>query len=54
MVRIRVYNSCGQIRITKTVNDKEQTIFSDLKDGQIADIKIEVANLSVNANKING
>lgn len=40
---IKVYNQNGNVRITKTVSRKELTLFSELEDGEVAEIEIEVA-----------
>ena len=51
-MKIKVYNEKGKIRITKVVPGyMEQTIFSDLQDGEMAEINVEVANLYLTAEK---
>lgn len=51
-MKIKVYNENGNIRITKTTsNNVEQTMFSNLYNGEVAEINVEVANLSVVAKK---
>lgn len=55
-MKIKVYNENGNIRITKTISrsdgvDIEHTMFSNLFDGEVAEINVEVANLSVVAEK---
>ena len=51
-MKIKVYNENGNIRITKVAsNGTEQTLFSALRDGEVAEINVEVANLSVKAEK---
>ncbi len=51
-MKIKVYNENGNITITKTSNKGiEQTIFSSLYSGEVAEIDVEVANLSVKAEK---
>lgn len=50
-MKIRVYNENGNIRIAKVVNEVEHTMFSSLYDGEVAEINVEVANLSVNGHK---
>lgn len=51
-MKIKVYNENGNIRITKIAsNGTEQVLFSSLYDGEVAEINVEVANLSVNAKK---
>lgn len=50
---IRVYNENGNIRITKiTCVGSEQTMFSNLSDGEIVEIDIE-ASLSIITKKDN-
>ena len=51
-MKIKVYNKNGNIKITKTMNNGiEQTIFSDLQEGKVAEITIEIANISVQSKK---
>lgn len=51
-MKIKVYNEKGKIKITKVVPGyMEQTIFSDLKDGEVAEINVGVANLYLTAEK---
>lgn len=51
-MKIKVYNENGNIKITKiTNNGVEQTLFSALRDGEVAEINVEVANLSIEAKK---
>lgn len=51
-MKIKVYNENGNIRITKiTMNGLEQTMFNSLSDGEVVEIDVEVANLSVKAEK---
>ena len=51
-MKIKVYNENGNIKITKvTHNGTEQTLFNSLYDGEVAEINVEVTNLSVKAEK---
>ena len=51
-MKIKVYNENGNIRITKIAcTGVEQTMFSRLYDGEVVEINIEVAKLSVTAEK---
>ena len=50
-MKIRIYNENGNIKITKTTNGTEQTMFSSLYDGEVVEINVEVTNLSVVAEK---
>ena len=51
-MKIKVYNENGNIRITKiTMNGLEQIMFNSLSDGEVVEIDVEVANLSVKAEK---
>ena len=52
-MKIKVYNENGNIRITKTTNGIEQMMFTNLNDGEVAEINVEVANLSVSSKKNN-
>lgn len=50
-MQIKVYNEDGKVRIVKrTNNGTEQTMFSNVADGEVAIIDVEVANLSVQGN----
>jgi len=40
---IKVYHSHGKVKITKTMNQRELVMFSDLDDGEIAEIEIGVS-----------
>ena len=51
-MKIKVYNENGHIKITKTTdNGIEQTVFGALANGEVVEINVEVANLSVVAHK---
>ena len=50
-MKIKVYNENGNIRIVKIVNGVEHTLFSSLYDGEVAEITVEVANISVSGHK---
>lgn len=50
-MKIKVYNENGNVSISKIYNGIEQIMFSSLLDGEVAEIDIEVANLSVVAEK---
>ena len=55
-MKIKVYNENGNIRITKNITrsdgvDIEHTMYSNLFDGEVVEINVEVANLSVVAEK---
>lgn len=51
-MKIKVYNENGNIKIAKVAsNGTEQILFSSLYDGEVAEINVEVANLSVEAKK---
>ena len=51
-MKIKVYNDNGNIKITKVIGDNvEQTLFGSLLDGEVAEINVEVANLSVTGEK---
>lgn len=44
MSKIKIYNENGTVKITKiTPSGDEQTLFSNLKDGQTAEIYIDFA-----------
>ena len=50
-MKIRVYNENGNIRITRIAcSGVEQTIFSSLYDGEVAEIEVET-NVSIHAEK---
>ena len=50
-MKIKVYNENGNIRITKiTCTGVEQTMFSNLYDGEVAEIDVE-ANISIHEEK---
>lgn len=50
-MRIKVYNEDGQVKVVKVTNNGlEQTMFSNVADGEVAIIDVEVANLSVQGN----
>lgn len=50
-MKIKVYNENGVIRVVKvTSNGTEITMFSNVADGEVAIIDIEVANISVVGN----
>ena len=47
-MKIKVYNEDEKVRIVKvTSNGTEQTMFSNVADGEVAIIDIDVANISV-------
>ena len=51
-MKIKVYNENGNIKIAKVAsNGTEQLLFSSLRDGEVAEINVEIANLSVKAEK---
>lgn len=51
-MKIKVYNENGKIKITKVTNNgTEQTLFNTLSVGEVAEISVEVTNLSVKAKK---
>jgi hypothetical protein len=51
-MKIKIYNENGVVKITKiSASGLEQALFSNLKDGEFAEINVEVANLSLVANK---
>lgn len=54
-MEIKVYNENGIVKITKIVNGRESSMFSDLKEGESISIKI-MSNISYEArkNKITG
>ena len=54
-MEIKVYNENGVVKITKIVNGRESSMFSDLKEGESISIKI-MSNISYEArkNKITG
>lgn len=39
---LRVYNQNGKVKITKTMGYREITIYSDLPEGEVAEIEIGV------------
>lgn len=48
-MKIKVYNENGVVRIYKVTNDNTEILmFSNVADGEVAIIDIEVANISVN------
>lgn len=50
-MKIKVYNENGNIKITKiTCTGVEQTMFSNLYDGEVAEIDVE-ANVSIHVEK---
>lgn len=50
-MQIKVYNEDGKVRVVKVAsNGTEQTMFSNVVDGEVAIIDIEVTNLSVKGN----
>lgn len=50
-MQIKVYNEDGKVRVVKrTNNGTEQIIFSNVADGEVAIIDVEVTNLSVKCN----
>ena len=49
-MKIKIYNENGVIRVVK--NGIEQTMFSNVTDGEVATIDIEVANISVQGKKV--
>ena len=51
-MKIKVYNENGNIKITKVTNNgMEQTLFDSLYDGEVVEVDVEVANLSVKTEK---
>lgn len=50
-MQIKVYNENGVIRVVKVKNGMEQTMFSNVEDGEVAIIDIEVANISIQGTK---
>ena len=51
-MKIKVYKENGNITITKTTNNGvEQTMFSSLYSGEVAEIDVEITGLSVKAEK---
>lgn len=49
---IRVYNDNGRIKITEEAGrGGERVMFGSLADGEVAEIRVEVANLSVESRK---
>ena len=50
-MQIKVYNENGVIRVVKVKNGMEQTMFSNVEDGEVAIIYIEVANISIQGTK---
>lgn len=51
-MKIKVYNENGNIKIAKVAsNETEQILFPSLYDGEVAEVNVEVANLSVEAKK---
>ena len=49
---IRVYNDNGKIKITEEAGKGgERVMFGSLADGEVAEIRVEVANLSVASRK---
>lgn len=51
-MKIKIYNENGVIRVVKVKNGIEQTMFSNVTDGEVATIDIEVANISVQGKKV--
>ena len=49
-MEIKVYNENGIVKITKIVNGRESSMFSDLKEGESISIKI-MSNISYEAKK---
>ena len=50
-MKIKVYNENGIVKVVKvTTNGTEIPMFSNVADGEVATIDIEVANISVNGN----
>ena len=50
-MQIKVYNEDGKVKITKIAsNGTEQIMFSNVSNGEVAIIDIEVTNLSVKGN----
>ena len=50
-MQIKVYNEDGKVRVVKVAsNGTEQTMFSNVADGEVAIIDVEVVNLSVQGN----
>ena len=50
-MQIKVYNEDGKVRVVKVTNNGiEQIMFSNVADGEVAIIDVEVANLSVQGN----
>lgn len=49
-MEIKVYNENGIVKITKIVNGKEISMFSNIKDGESVSIKI-MSNISYEAKK---
>ena len=48
---IKIYNEDGKVRVVKVAsNGIEQAMFSNVADGEVAIIDVEVANLSVQGN----
>lgn len=40
---LKIYNQNGKVKVTKTSGYLEQTMFSNLQDGEIAEIEIGVS-----------
>ena len=50
-MQIKIYNENGKVKVVKVVsNGIEQEMFSNVADGEVAIIDIEVTNLSVKGN----
>ena len=50
-MQIKVYNEDGKVRVVKVAsNGTEYVMFSNVADGEVAIIDVEVANLSVQGN----
>jgi len=50
-MKVKVYNENGIVRVAKvTANGTEMTMFSNVADGEVAIIDIEVTNISVSGN----
>lgn len=51
-MKFRVYNKNGRVQITKEcTGGQERMMFSDLKDGEVAEIETEVTQCSKSARK---
>lgn len=47
-MKIKIYNENGVVKITKiiTTDGVERTIFSDLKDGEVAEVEVNFCTMT--------